>query len=137
MDDLFDKLEVVKVEDKDYSIVRLANLQEGSYKLKLKKLQKTINITVHRGQYWESDSFILKRNCLFENRAPMKMIKISSVKLDQGPQTTVKVQLEDYSKTAHVHVYGTHFLPSCPQMAFMSLVNRAAKSEAKTIFPFA
>ena len=47
----------------------------------MKKLQKTINITVHRGQYWDSDSFILKRNCLFENRAPLKMIKLPKVKV--------------------------------------------------------
>ena len=82
LDDLFDSLDVVPGgEDRDYSTVKLPNLQEGVYQLRLKKLSKTINITVHRGQYWDSDSFILKRNCLFENRAPLKMIKLPKVKL--------------------------------------------------------
>ena len=83
LEDLFDKLEFIRGDShevpKDYSIVRIANLQEGTYKLMLKKVKKTILITVHRGQYWDTDSFILKRNCLFENRAPLKMIKISNV----------------------------------------------------------
>lgn len=87
LEDLFDKLEVDRQSEeeekqtykRDYNVIRLANLQEGTYKLRIKKISKTINITVHRGQYWDSDSFILKRNCLFENRAPLKMIKIANV----------------------------------------------------------
>ena len=80
LEDLFDNIEVVPASaDRDYSIIKLPNLQEGTYKLKLKKLSKTIHVTVHRGQYWDQDSFILKKNCLFENRAPLKMIKIAKV----------------------------------------------------------
>ncbi len=80
LEDLFDNIEFVPASaDRDYSIIKLPNLQEGTYKLKLKKLSKTIHVTVHRGQYWDQDSFILKKNCLFENRAPLKMIKIAKV----------------------------------------------------------
>ena len=54
LEDLFDKVEVISGGDaRDYSTIKLANLQEGTYKLKLKKLSKTIHITVHRGQYWD------------------------------------------------------------------------------------
>jgi len=80
LEDLYEQIELMPAtEERQYSIVKIESLQEGSYKLKLKKLGKTIIITVHRGQYWDNDSFILKRNCLFENRAPLKMIKVSNV----------------------------------------------------------
>ena len=106
LEDLFDKIQIISGESdqedqkKDYSLIKLNNLQEGTYKLKIKKVSKTILITVHRGQYWDQDTFILKRNCLFENRAPLKMIKLSSVKVaddgDSGKQK-VTIKVEDYS----------------------------------------
>jgi hypothetical protein len=140
LEDLYDKIELVQKEDKDYSVIRLANLQEGVYKLKLKKLQKTISITVHRGQYWDSDTFILKRDCLFENRAPLKMIKISQVKISDAPdqpKQKVTIQLEDFSNTARVHVFATHFLPSMHSSMFIQLARLLSESGTKTIFPFA
>jgi hypothetical protein len=83
LEDLFeDRVEIIPGGDqRDYAIIKLGNLQEGTYKLKIKKVGKTITIVVHRGQYWDNDSFILKRNCLFENRAPLKMIKLPQVTL--------------------------------------------------------
>ena len=51
----------------------------GTYYLKLKQLGKTICITVHRGSQWETDNFILKKNCLFESRIVSKPIKVSSI----------------------------------------------------------
>jgi hypothetical protein len=79
LEDYFDKLEFIKQDDKDYNKLSLKNLPDGTYSLNLKKIKKVICITIHRGQYWESDTFILKRNNLFENRAPLKMIKISNI----------------------------------------------------------
>ena len=79
LEDLFDKIEFVKQENSDFNRIRLSSLQDGSYVLHLKKIHKRITITIHKGQYWENESFILKRHCLFENRAPLKMIKINSV----------------------------------------------------------
>ena len=77
LEDLFEKLDVVsKSAECDYGIVKLPKLTDGTYKLKIKKMDKSITITVHRGQYWESDTFILKKSCLFENRAPLRMVKI-------------------------------------------------------------
>lgn len=123
LEDLFDKVEVIPGgEARDYSVIKLANLQEGTYKLKLKKLSKTIHITVHRGQYWDQDSFILKKNCLFENRAPLKMIKVAKVDVAKGEdQSTVTVKVEDFGANARLHVFASHFLPTVPQLMFMGL----------------
>ena len=81
LEDLYDKIEFISQSpEKDFNLIRIQNLQDGQYILTLKKLNKSISITVHKGQYWENDTFILKRNCLFENRAPLKMVKIAKVK---------------------------------------------------------
>jgi hypothetical protein len=141
LEDLFDKIELVKNEGKDYSTLKLSNLQEGSYRLRLKKLGKTISITVHRGQQWDADNFILKRNCLFENRAPLKMIKIASVKMadTDKPKQTYTIKTEDFTSTARLHVFATHFIPTMATLMFLNLARLQADSgsSAKTVFPFA
>ena len=144
LEDLFDKIEIIPGgETRDYSIIKIPNLQEGTYKLKIKKLSKTIHITVHRGQYWDQDSFILKKNCLFENRAPLKMIKIAKVEVKQpeeaGAKHTVKVKVEDFGANARLHVFASQFMPTCPHLMFMSLAQIQSQSgnSSKTIFPFA
>ena len=79
LEDYFDRIEFVKQENKVYNLIRVSNLPGGQYDLHLKNLPKTIKITVHRGNYWQEDSFILKRNCLMENNLLQKMVKIASV----------------------------------------------------------
>jgi hypothetical protein len=80
MEDCIEQVEFLKQDVKYYNLVRFNNLAVGEYELNLKKDQKKIKITIHRGTYWESDGFILKRNCLFENKNVSKMVKIASVK---------------------------------------------------------
>jgi len=95
LEDLFEKLEVVSQgADCDYGIVRLPKLADGTYRLKLKKMDKTITITVHRGQYWDQDSFILKKSCLFENRAPLRMVKIQKASVTNNEDGTQKVHVK-------------------------------------------
>ena len=102
LEDCFEKLEFVKQEDKDYNLIRLSNLPDGQYDLNLKNLPKVIKITVHKGKYWQDDSFILKRTCLMENASLQKMIKIASVNsknplftlLSRGKQT--RLERRDY-----------------------------------------
>ena len=77
LEDLFDSIEFVPLENCDFNKIKLKNLADGTYMLYFKKIMKTITITIHKGTYWENDSFILKRNCLFENRAALKMVKFS------------------------------------------------------------
>ena len=79
LEDLYDKIEFIKQEDKYYNLVKITGLQDGKYILSLKKQGKHIPITVHKGSYWEGDSFILKKNCIFENNATNKMVKIAKI----------------------------------------------------------
>ncbi len=142
LEDLFEQIEVVPADEtREYSVIKLNKLQEGTYRLYIKKVQKFINITVHRGQYWDSDSFILKRNCLFENRAPLKMIKIAKVSIAgaENDKQRVTLKLEDYGTTARVHAYACHYLPNAPGIMFMSIAKKLLESGAgtKTVFPFA
>ena len=69
LEDLFERVEFVKQDGLEFNVVRVSGLQEGQYVLDMKKAGKKVVITVHKGQYWENDQFILKRNCLFENHA--------------------------------------------------------------------
>jgi hypothetical protein len=60
--------------------VTIKNLGVGDYVLKIKNIGKFISIKVHRGTFWETDNFILKRTCLFENIQASKNVKIYNVK---------------------------------------------------------
>lgn len=68
LEDAYEQIEFVKQEGKDINKIILKSLSVGTYDLNLIKQGKIIKITVHKGEYWESDSFILKRNSLLENK---------------------------------------------------------------------
>ena len=42
----------------------------------------TINITVHKGTYWE-ENFILKKNCLIESFSRKNAIRLESIKYNK------------------------------------------------------
>jgi hypothetical protein len=44
-----------------YNLV-IRDLELGRYKINLKEIGKVIALHVHQGVYWESDTFILKKN---------------------------------------------------------------------------
>ena len=76
---MYYKLTFVSQPDKYYNKLLINNLQEGQYILFLKDVNRKINIVVHKGEYWENNSFILKRTCLQENRASSKLVKIANI----------------------------------------------------------
>jgi len=78
LEDLYDQIEFVKQENKEYNIVRL-KLPVGQYQIGFEKIQKTLDIEIHKGTKWETDTFIHKTDCLFENRQPFKIVKISNI----------------------------------------------------------
>jgi hypothetical protein len=43
----------------------------------------TINITVHKGTYWE-ENFILKKNCLIESFSRKNAIRLESIKYNKN-----------------------------------------------------
>jgi hypothetical protein len=62
--DLFNRIEISKSQSGTYKIITLKGLEPGDYQLKLNLHcadQKTYQITVHRGTYWQGN-FILKKN---------------------------------------------------------------------------
>ena len=60
-------------------------MESGEYTLKLKMSATqliTVNITVHKGTYWE-DNFILKKNCLIESFSRKNGIRLESIKFNE------------------------------------------------------
>ena len=66
LNDCYSKLAVEK--QNDQYVLRVNGLPAGEYELNFKKQLQKVTITVHRGQYWENNNFILKKDCLFENK---------------------------------------------------------------------
>jgi hypothetical protein len=67
----FDRIKLVKAACGMYHVLNLVGLEVGEYRLCLKMSagqRQTINITVHKGTYWEGN-FILKKSCLLESSA--------------------------------------------------------------------
>ena len=52
LEDLFEKVEFVKNENKEYNLIILKGLIDGQYLLNIKDVRKVIQITVHKGQPW-------------------------------------------------------------------------------------
>lgn len=48
--------------------IQISNLPAGTYDIKLLQLNVFIQLVVHQGVYWETDSFILKKYSLVEAR---------------------------------------------------------------------
>lgn len=80
LEDCFERIEFIQQNDKDYNLIRISNLQDGKYILNLKDIKKEITINVHKGSYWDNNNFILKRNCLMENKTTSSVVKIDSIK---------------------------------------------------------
>jgi hypothetical protein len=69
LEDVFERIEFEQVEGRDFNKIFIKGLTDGEYTLTLIGLGKQIKIIVNKGTYWDNDSFILKRTCLFENKA--------------------------------------------------------------------
>ena len=68
------------------------------------------------------------------------MIKISNVNITpEETKQTYKIRVEDFTSTARLHVFATHFLPTMSNLMFLNLARMQAESgsSAKTVFPFA
>ncbi|CDW90653.1 UNKNOWN [Stylonychia lemnae] len=135
LEDYFDKTEFISQNgEKDYNLIKLKNLPDGQYVLNLKDIKKDILILVHKGQYWDDDNFILKRNCIFENEGSQKPVKIAKVLVEEGnnDKSNITVKLEDHTDDARVHIIAQQFENSIPH-----LPSQYDKLQSKTVFPFA
>jgi len=120
LEDMFDQVQFEEQKDCDYNLIKLPNLKAGQYTLRLVQQAKEITINVHRGKYWETDSFILKRTCLFENRQVQKPVKFKKVEFKQGQ---VEVELKDFSKDTRVHMLAFQFVPEDLDQFYRTLKN--------------
>lgn len=68
IEELFDKASLEKDEDFGCYSVAIRDLEFGHYKIELKEIGVLIDLCVHNGVYWESDSFILKQHSIVEKR---------------------------------------------------------------------
>jgi len=82
LEDMFRSVEFETVSN--FNRIHIKNLSVGHYQLILKNTDQSIAITVHRGTPWESNNFILKKNCLFENRVAQNVVKIHSVSVEEA-----------------------------------------------------
>jgi len=80
--------------------VRLQALDAGNYTLKLLDQGTEISVVVHKGTYWETDSFILKKHSLVELRENQNFIRISHVNISQAEESktheTIKFKLNNF-----------------------------------------
>jgi hypothetical protein len=63
-----------KEEGFENGVVKIANLFAGTYTIKLNEINTNVTLIVHRGVYWETDSFILKNHSLVEVRENQNFI---------------------------------------------------------------
>eukprot|EP00347_Sterkiella_histriomuscorum_P016748 403352004 len=139
LEDYFDKIEYILQNEKDFNLIRVTNLQDGKYILSIKDIKKEIHINVHRGTYWDNNNFILKRNCLMENKTTKQVVKIESVKIEEAKEgkSEIKVKIQDFSENCRVFIMANQFESSFSSMEFWKLLKMQQNSQSQVIFPFA
>lgn len=148
-------------EDKEFNTSQavINDLQFGHYKLELKEIGVIIDLTVHKGVYWETDNFILKEHMIVEKRDRTNFIKISkpmilvheetknakdSKKDDKEAEENIKddktrklkFKIKGHKTNPRVHVYGLTFLPSTPISDFYSHQTISDTNATLDIFEF-
>ena len=112
LEDLRSKLVFEEIKDSDLNQVSLKGLPVGEYRIELPKTDDSIRVHVHKGSYWETDSFILKKRCLLENRLAQKMLHVSKVSLAaENDKTRVKINVKNHGADTRVHLFAYNFLP--------------------------
>ena len=135
----FDKISFSHDKGYEYGRITISGLERGSYNLYLNATGESIPIKVHKGVYWESDSFILKNHSLVEKREKTNIIRIKDILLeeekDQGH--TLSFNIEDYGKNARAHVFAHTFLQEDMNTLFTQVENVGRDWASLDIFPFA
>jgi hypothetical protein len=80
----FENVKFVKEDGFEFGSLRISSLESGHYVLKLKESNRSIPIKVHRGVYWETDSFILKEHSLVEQRENLNFIRLKNIQITKN-----------------------------------------------------
>ena len=83
----FENIKFIKDEGIQFGSIRIQGLESGHYDLKIKETNWTIPLKVHRGVYWETDSFILKDHSLVEQRDNLNFIRLKNIKIEKNEET--------------------------------------------------
>ena len=149
-------------EDKEFntSLVVINDLQFGHYKVELKEIGVIIDLTVHKGVYWETDNFILKEHMIVEKRDRTNFIRISKPMIlvndeetkskinakgekdeeevkSENKKTKLKFRIKGHKANSRVHVYGLTFLPTVPFSDYESHGSISNPNATLDIFEFA
>jgi hypothetical protein len=95
-----------------------------------------ISITVHKGVYWESDSFILKDHCLIEKKDLNHIIRIKDITLEEQKEShKLSFTLKDHKKNTKAHIFASTFLPPNPCVPFLTLKSKVSTAALIETFP--
>ena len=139
IENCFSKLSFNKDKGYQYGKITVSGLERGHYRLHFISTGTVVQIRVHKGVYWETDSFILKDHSLVEKREKTNIIRIKDVTLEEDKEQGNKLSfnIEDYGKNARAHIFAFTFLQ---QDVFSDYYNfeRVGKDwTALDVFPFA
>lgn len=161
IEELFDKASLEKDEEFGCYNVAIRDLEFGHYSIELKEIGVLIDLCVHNGVYWESDSFILKQHSIVEKRDCANFIRISKPKLiKEGQEETktkggeelkssvaaeeeskrksrLKFKIKGYKSSPRVHVYGVTFLPNSVLGHFKEHERLTKQDVSLDVFEFA
>ena len=121
-----------------YGRINISGLQRGHYTLTYVATMQTVSIRVHKGVYWETDSFILKDHSLVEKRERTSIMRIKDIAVEEEKENhKVSFSLDDYGKNARAHVYAFTFMPPDVNSSFDQLASENMDWSSLDIFPFA
>ena len=139
IENCFDKISFNHEKGYQYGNITISGLERGKYTLYILPTDERISITVHKGVYWESDSFILKDHSLVEKREKTSIIRIKDILLEEEKEEghTLSFNLEGHSKNARAHVFAHTFLQENMNSIFNQVESVGRDWTSLDIFPFA
>ncbi|CAI2378280.1 unnamed protein product [Moneuplotes crassus] len=139
IENCFNKISYSKKDGYQYGEISISGLERGHYELAFTATGDFIEITVHKGVYWENDSFILKDHSLVERRETENIIRISDIGIEEQKENGHKFsfKLNDFKENTRAHVFGFTFMPQDLLSDFYSISDIERDYSICDIFPFA
>jgi hypothetical protein len=138
IENCFNKIKFTHEKGYQYGKLNISGLQRGHYTLSYNLTGQSVSIRVHKGVYWETDSFILKDHSLVEKRERNNIIRIKDISIEEEKENhRVSFNLEDYGKRTRAHVYAFTFIPPDLNSNFQSIENVNRDYGSMDVFPFA
>jgi ubiquitin len=136
IENCFGKLSFTHEKGYQYGEITISGLERGHYILNFYDTQDRISITVHKGVYWESDSFILKDHCLIEKKDLNHIIRIKDITLEEQKEShKLSFTLKDHKKNTKAHIFASTFLPPNPCVPFLTLKSKVSTAALIETFP--